>query len=62
MHNVFNIYNARGNLSGHNLTPLKKGMPTTELVWFTSPRDINLVEPSPVAEKYILWYSVSVVK
>ena len=56
-----NFYNARGNLSGHNLTPLKKGMPTTELVWFTSPRDINLMEPSPVADKYILWYSVSVV-
>ena len=55
-----NIYNARGNLSGHNLTLLKKGMPTTELDWFTL-RDINLMEPSPVANKYILWYSVSVV-
>ena len=60
MHNVFKY--ARGNFSVHNLIPLKKGMPTTELVWFTSPRDINLVEPSPVADKYILWYSVSVVK
>ena len=55
------MYNARGNLSGHNLTPLKKGMLTTELVWFTSQRNINLMEPSPVADKYILWYSVSVV-
>ena len=54
-----NIYNARGNLSGHNLTPLKKGIPTTELVWFTSPRDINLMEPFPVADKYlvVLWIS-----
>ena len=43
------MYNARGNLSGHNLTPLKKGMLTTELVWFTSQRNINLMEPSIVA-------------
>ena len=56
-----NICNARGNLSGHNLTPLKKGMPTTELAWFTSLRDINLMEPSPVVDKYILWYSGSLV-
>ena len=49
-----NIYNARENLSGHNLTLLKKGMPTTELAWFSSLRDIKLMEPSPVADKYIL--------
>ena len=56
-----NIYDARGNLSGHNLTPLKKGIPTIELVCFMSPRDKNVMESSPLANKYIFLYSRSVV-
>ena len=39
-------YNGRGYLSGRNLTPLEKGIPATELVWFTSSRDTIVMEPS----------------
>ena len=56
-----NTYNVQGNLSGHNLTPLKKGIPTIKLVCFMSPRDKNVMESSPLANKYIFLYSRSVV-
>ena len=55
------IKQTQGNLSGHNLTPLKKGIPTIELVCFMSPRDKNVMESSPLANKYIFLYSRSVV-
>ena len=54
-------YNGQGYFSGRNLTPLEKGIPTTELVWFTLPRDKNVMESSQVANKYIFLYSRSVV-
>ena len=54
-------YNGQGYLSGRNLTPLEKGIPTTELVWFTLSRDKKVIKSSQVANKYIFLYSRSVV-
>ena len=46
----------RPNVSVHNLIPLKKCIPTTELVSFMSPTDKNVMESSPLANKYIFWH------